>query len=99
MARADALCTALHRVLRSAGFDLTDVADEQRAKVGLSHTHTHFPFPLSTDPSPVPDPKQRAKAGRTLSLTDPPLADPPWRAAHRPHLSQHPHPLPLLTDY
>ena len=33
-ARADALCTALHGVLRSAGFDLTDVADEQHAKVG-----------------------------------------------------------------
>ena len=32
--RADALCTALHGVLRSAGFDLTDVADEQHAKVG-----------------------------------------------------------------
>ena len=34
VARADALCTALHGVLRSAGFDLTDVADEQHAKVG-----------------------------------------------------------------
>ena len=83
MARADALCTALHRVLRSAGFDLTDVADEQRAKAGrsLSPTFTLNPHPRPhPSPSPAPHPQPHRPTSRRPTLArcsqTPPLTAP-----------------------